>query len=70
MKSLPFLCATALLAAAPTALAHEGHGLPGVWHGLSDQHVAGSFAVAIAVVLAFSLRRPLARVAARWRSRR
>ena len=69
--SLPCFVLAAALAATP-ALAHDDHehGIPGVLHGFSVEHLIGPLAVALAIAIVFSLRKPLARVIARWRARK
>ncbi|HYE45776.1 MAG TPA: hypothetical protein VEA44_08380 [Caulobacter sp.] len=46
----PLLPALLLAALAAPAAAHEGHGLPGLAHGFSGEHLAGLLFVGAALV--------------------
>lgn len=64
------LTALLILAAATPAAAHEGHGEPGLSHGFSGEHGLALLAAIVLMALAVGLRRPLARLVARYRARR
>lgn len=64
------LTALLILAAATPAVAHEGHGEPGLLHGFSGEHGLALLAAIVVMALAVGLRRPLARLVARYRARR
>lgn len=64
------LSALLILAAATPAAAHEGHGETGLLHGFSGEHGLALLAVIVVMALAVWIRRPLARLVARYRARR
>jgi hypothetical protein len=59
-----------LLAVAGPAVAHEGHGEPGLLHGFSGEHGIALLAAIGLMVAGVALARPVMRLIARARSRR
>ena len=63
MNRLPAVLS--VLAMATPAVAHEGHGAPGLLHGFSDEHGLALLAAVLVMALTAWGRRPLARLGAR-----